>query len=268
MKFYMERLQTLKALLRGAGQDGLDILIERDSTPYSSSFEYNVVLMENGRVRVTDNSVEGDGTTKWYTLPVFLEYAKMGRKIKKGLVSVLVDTTRWYGDDKDSFKGMLVVPGVTHARHLLKAKHGQSMLWVTTVGDILPGEQNYGRVYPKKHALVNASGDFASKHASGDSRPKHAFYQETFRFCKDCASKVIVKQNCNALILTNENDEDLYGKICDCCHAPMGDWLQCKFCDQVFWNDQGHTCDAFEDLSDEEIEEDFLVKSWQQSPVA
>lgn len=75
------------------------------------------------------------------------------------------------------------------------------------------------------------------------------------RYCIECAckrykasnreelKKHLVSHNIAFSDLTEEDDEELFGKICTSCHAPLSDWLQCRFCGDVWWNGiESHMC--------------------------
>ncbi len=71
-------------------------------------------------------------------------------------------------------------------------------------------------------------------------------------FCVDCHKTGIVAER-----LTQEEEEylsdncDIFlGKVCNHCHAALGYWHVCKFCDVVeFSNGDPHTCLAFWEAS-------------------
>lgn len=71
-------------------------------------------------------------------------------------------------------------------------------------------------------------------------------YQK-LRFCTECMKNVqLVYCTVRSIDETNSLDEEneLYGKICFNCKAPLADWSQCTFCRDIWWDDSGsHDCD-------------------------
>lgn len=100
------------------------------------------------------------------------------------------------------------------------------------------------------------------------------------RYCIECAIKRYQVESREKLIahltehgiaftlLTEEDDAQLFGKVCTRCHAPLSDWLECNFCHDIWWNGtDSHMCDDLRRAMRRGNDDNWLVTSYRQNAI-
>lgn len=66
-------------------------------------------------------------------------------------------------------------------------------------------------------------------------------YPPFIRLCIDCTQESEIV-SCTLQKLHEIDEDEVFGKICTGCHAPLAAWEQCAFCHEVYWKIELHTC--------------------------
>lgn len=213
-------IATLQSIADSRGEDGIDLELDGQHAFLMQSYIegdkrlYSWVVQDGAK---TFNRVLNED------FALFLEQANIKELLKKhasGDSQQEISQRKKHasGDSKvtiafeKNIKGILVTPREELLQGALRALRvrGKSMLRVTTSGAI---SNRYKKL----------------------------------RFCLDCIPDVDIA-GCHIHFIDQSNSldesEELFGKICFNCKAPLAEWSQCSFCRNVWWDGcESHMCD-------------------------